>query len=108
MNMALTEVSHATELEFFLEASPVAIVTFSAHWCEPCQKSKPQLEELASSAPIPFAYVPEADMDDFADDYKISAFPTYICFVDGKEVERVEGADLAAVEAMMKKHTPSA
>ena len=126
----LTEISNATELDYYLrgallsssDINGIAIVTFSTHWCGPCQRSKPQLIEMAqkyyNKDTIPFAYVPETDMnDDFIDEYSINAFPTYICFKrqqgggggDGsntsvEEVDRVEGANLEQVEAMIQKH----
>ena len=120
----LTEISSATELDFYIRGGTsdndgIVIVTFSTHWCGPCQRSKPKLIELAksyhhaaqkeegSSTSVSFAYVPETDMnDDFVDEYNINAFPTYICFAgeEGKEIDRVEGANLDGVEAMIKKH----
>ena len=116
----LTEISSATELDFYIRGGTsdndgIVIVTFSTHWCGPCQRSKPKLIELAkksyhqgsSTGNVSFAYVPETDMnDDFVDEYNINAFPTYICFAgeEGKEIDRVEGANLDGVEAMIKKH----
>mmetsp|Transcript_2000 Transcript_2000/g.3064 ORF Transcript_2000/g.3064 Transcript_2000/m.3064 type:complete len:115 (-) Transcript_2000:193-537(-) len=109
MSSALHEISSETELHYFLLAnSSIAIVTFSAHWCGPCQRSKPQLIQLADkSSSIPFAYIPEADQGDFSDEHSIKSFPTYICFKDSVEVERVTGVDLEAVERMVKTHAPS-
>ena len=132
----LTEISNATELDYYLRGAvssssesgnSIVIVTFSTHWCGPCQRSKPQLIEMAQKykdahpgvgGGVSFAYVPETDMnDDFIDEYNINAFPTYICFKQGgeggdgasvaEEVDRVEGANLQQVEAMIQKHSHS-
>jgi len=109
--MALTEISASSELDFYLQASPTALLTFSAHWCVNCQKTKPQLEAMAESyandEDISFAYIPDADMGDFSEVYQISGFPTYVLFVEGAEVGR--GANLEAVKALIQQHhKPSA
>ena len=133
----LTEISNATELDYYLRGALlsssssdnnnngiIVIVTFSTHWCGPCQRSKPKLIEMAqkynnnnkdsTTTSIHFAYVPETDMnDDFIEEYNINAFPTYICFKQGddddgtasvEEVDRVEGANLEQVETMIQNH----
>ena len=78
-------------------------MTFSAHWCGPCKASKPQLEQIAMeyATKMKMAIVYESDVGEAIHEHKIRAFPTYVLFVHGKEVERVEGVNLAAVKTMM-------
>ncbi len=101
--MTLTELANPTELQDFIKAQ-TCMVTFSAHWCGPCRASKPQLEALAKDSPMPFGYVYESDLGDFLHTFSIRAFPTYVCFVDGKEVQRVEGVNFPGIQEMVSTH----
>ena len=102
--MTLVEIGSPDDLKSFLQKNGVCLVTFSAHWCGPCKASKPQLEVVAKDAPIPFGYCYESDLGDFLHTFNVRAFPTYICFVSGKEVDRVEGVNFAGIQEMMSKH----
>lgn len=102
--MVLVELESPTDLQNFIASHASCIVTFSAHWCGPCRASKPQLEALAKDAPLAFGYVYESDLGDFLHTFQIRAFPTYVCFVSGKEVDRVEGVNFAAIQEMVSKH----
>lgn len=101
--MVLTELGNATEVQNFINAH-TCVVTFSAHWCGPCRASKPQLEAMAKDSPMPFGYVYESDLGDFLHTFSIRAFPTYVCFVGGKEVQRVEGVNFPAIQQMVSAH----
>jgi thiol-disulfide isomerase/thioredoxin len=106
--MPFVELASPNELTEFLNDNSIALLTFSATWCGPCKASKKQLQEMAKNATIPFGYVYESDLEDFLDIFiEIRAFPTYVLFKDSQEVDRIEGVDLAGVEAMIKKHTSS-
>jgi thiol-disulfide isomerase/thioredoxin len=102
--MTLIEISNGVELTTFLQQNHVCLVTFSAHWCGPCRASKPQLQEMARSAPIPFGYTYESDIGDFIHTFSVKAFPTYILFVDGKEQQRVQGVNFAGIQEMISAH----
>ena len=48
----------------------------------------------------------EPDIEDFLDVFVvIKAFPTYIIFKNGEELERVEGVDFEALEKMVAAHS---
>jgi thiol-disulfide isomerase/thioredoxin len=104
--MALTDLGNAQELQAFLQQNPVCLITFSAHWCGPCTASKPQLEQMAKDSTTPFGYTYESDLGDFLHTFSVRAFPTYILFEDGKELERVEGVNFPAIQEMISKHAP--
>ena len=98
----LRELSSPQELESFLRDNPACLVTFSAHWCGPCQRSKPQLEQMALQQPasLPFAIIYEDVLQNQIHEYRIRAFPTYVAYAQQQEVQRVEGANLPAVQQM--------
>lgn len=90
------------------ENSEGCVIAFSATWCGPCKASKPRLQDLAETSPLPIGYVHEEDLEDFLDVFvKIKAFPTYIVFRNGEEKARVEGVDFEALEKMIQANIPS-
>mmetsp|Transcript_43552 Transcript_43552/g.105585 ORF Transcript_43552/g.105585 Transcript_43552/m.105585 type:complete len:555 (+) Transcript_43552:149-1813(+) len=106
--MTFIELSSAQELSNFVSSNPQCVVTFSAHWCGPCRSSKPQLQELARSSPVPIGYVYESDIGEALHTYGIKAFPSYVMFVSAKEVDRVQGVNFAALQSMISKHATAA
>jgi thiol-disulfide isomerase/thioredoxin len=107
--MSLKELSSPTQLTSFLQQHAVCLVTFSAHWCGPCKASKPNLEQMAKeSTAIPFGITYESDLGEELHSYNVRAFPTYVCFVSGKEVQRVEGVNFAGIQQMVAQHEASA
>mmetsp|Transcript_36450 Transcript_36450/g.41585 ORF Transcript_36450/g.41585 Transcript_36450/m.41585 type:complete len:552 (-) Transcript_36450:68-1723(-) len=107
--MTLIELTSADQLKSFLEKNIVSVVTFSAHWCGPCKASKPQLEALAkSSSKVPISIVHESDIGDLIHTYNVKAFPTYIFFHKGTEVQRVQGVNLKGLQDMLAAHADKA
>jgi len=102
--MALKEIDNADTLKEFIQNNTVCVVTFSAHWCGPCKKSKPDLEKLAESSKVPLSIVHESDIGDYLHTFNVKAFPSYVLFVRGTEAERVEGANLENVKKMIVAH----
>jgi thiol-disulfide isomerase/thioredoxin len=106
--MALIEFGCPDELMNFINSNEVCLVTFSATWCGPCRASRLQLEAVAKDAPIPFGYVYESDLEDFLNIFvEIKAFPTYVCFKGGEEVQRVEGVNFQGIQKMLSAHAAS-
>mmetsp|Transcript_19246 Transcript_19246/g.47911 ORF Transcript_19246/g.47911 Transcript_19246/m.47911 type:complete len:536 (+) Transcript_19246:159-1766(+) len=102
--MTLIELNSADELKSFLEKNVVGVVTFSAHWCGPCKASKPQLEALAKTSKVPVSIVHESDIGDYLHTFSVRAFPTYILFHNGNELQRIEGVNLQGVQDMINAH----
>jgi len=106
--MTLIEISSAEELKTFIQKNNVCVVTFSAHWCGPCKQSKPQLEELAKTSPVPISIVHESDIGDYLHTFKVTAFPSYVLFVKETEVQRIKGVNLQGVKDMIEAHADKA
>ena len=110
MGQKFVELPSAEALTEFLNAneSDGCVLTFSATWCGPCKACKPRLrDKIARDSPVPIGYVYESDLDpEFFDVFvEISAFPTFVFFRNGQETARVEGVDLEALEAMIRKQS---
>mmetsp|Transcript_16174 Transcript_16174/g.37072 ORF Transcript_16174/g.37072 Transcript_16174/m.37072 type:complete len:113 (+) Transcript_16174:107-445(+) len=106
------EIASIEELTDFLNAHEEGgcVVTFSATWCGPCKACKPRLKnEISKKSRVPIGYVHESDLDpSFLDVFvNIKTFPTFVFFRKGKEISRVEGVDLEALETMIGGETQS-
>jgi thiol-disulfide isomerase/thioredoxin len=63
------------------------VIDFSATWCGPCQQMAPLVARLEREG-LPIRKV-DIDQDRaFANRYSITAMPTFVLVIDGKEVDR--------------------
>ncbi len=69
------------------------ILYFTADWCNPCKKVRPIVEELnRESGNTRFQFI-DADSElDLVRSFEVRSVPTFIVLEDGKEVNRVSGA----------------
>jgi len=75
------------------------VIDFFATWCGPCKRIAPTFEKLAGSLQnVSFFKVDVDESQDLVEFFHISAMPTFVFLQDGKEVKRVEGADMAGLE----------
>ncbi|KAI9321947.1 Thioredoxin, Trx1 [Zopfochytrium polystomum] len=98
-------IEQADEYHSALKKGGVVVVDFTASWCGPCKMVAPLYAELAEKYAGSAIFL-KVDVDDFQDisqEAGITAMPTFICYNDGKAVETVVGANIAKVEAMVKK-----
>lgn len=77
-----------------LESTVPVLVDFFATWCGPCKMMLPIVEELAKEEGGKFkvAKINVDEANDLAQEYEVMSIPTFIVFKNGKEVERVMGA----------------
>lgn len=116
------------ELDALLSSTTNTVVDFYADWCPPCRTIAPFFSKLADQYAIKghfaLAKVNVDHVHDVAARYGISAMPTFVFFEgtkptpvavsgvspgpsvvasqDGKGVERVRGADVRALTAVVK------
>jgi len=85
------------------EKKPV-LVDFFATWCGPCQMMAPILEEIGEEEKEDRFIVAKVDGDkepELLAEQGVMSFPTFVIYKDGKEVDRVMGAQ--AKESLMEK-----
>ena len=71
------------------------VVKFFAPWCGPCKASGPVVKELSEDRKdiefIEVSHEGNADSKKLFDQYKVSSFPTFVVFKDGKEIGSFAG-----------------
>lgn len=103
----------ASELETKLNdasrTSRLAILYFTATWCGPCRFVSPLYTSLAEK--YPKAVFLKIDIDaarDVGASWNISSVPAFLFVRNGKEIDKVVGADKAALERKIAQYAGSA
>jgi len=98
-----------TENEFkdlINNSNQMIVVDFFAEWCMPCVMLTPIIEELAEKMKeVKFAKINIDDNEELARKYNISSIPCLVIFKEGREVDRIIGAQPGEViENKIKSH----
>ncbi|XP_058227171.1 TPR repeat-containing thioredoxin TDX isoform X2 [Rhododendron vialii] len=93
----------AGELEKMLNAasrsSRLAVLYFTATWCGPCRMISPLYTSLAAKYPkVVFLKVDIDEARDAAARWNVSSVPTFFFIRNGKEIDKVVGADKGSLE----------
>lgn len=77
------------------------ILYFTAPWCNPCQHTRPIVEQLNAEASGPrFFIIDVEEAEQMAKDLEVESVPTFILFKDDEEVYRYFGqSDRARLES---------
>ena len=74
------------------------VAHFWAGWCEPCSLLDQVLEQLGNDAPsVACIRVEAEEASDLSERCNVSVVPLILFFSGGKEIDRIEGADPAAL-----------
>lgn len=97
----------ASENGFYsvIQSPALTVVDAMATWCGPCRALAPQLDALSSKYPdVKFTKFDVDSLQEVATRFGISAMPTILFFRNGRELERVVGADVRKIEAAIIRH----
>jgi thioredoxin 1 len=84
----------------------LTVVDFSAAWCGPCKRITPHYESLSDKYPkVTFMHVDIDELPNLPDVMSVRAVPTFMYFVNGRKVAEVAGANIDAVERLLKQHS---
>jgi thioredoxin 1 len=83
----------------------LVVVNFFAEWCMPCLMLSPVIEELAEKMnEVRFTKINIDDNSGLAGKFRISSIPCIVVFREGKEIDRIIGAQTCEIiEERLKK-----
>lgn len=101
----MREISDWNELQQIVNSNSVVFLDVYATWCGPCKKIGPVFEILAEdNEDAVFVKTNCSDSQDIAHKLNVSSIPTIIAFVDGKEVDRMMGANVDKLNAFVRQY----
>jgi thioredoxin 1 len=106
MNNKVTAVSGENFEAMVLKSDEPVLVDFWTEWCGPCRQLAPKIEALAEhyAGVLRFVKVNLDDAPTLIGRYAIRAIPTLMLFKNGAEQERIVGATVAEITAMIDRH----
>ena len=78
----------------------ILLINFTAAWCGPCKKLKPELEKLISNDNYKNVKFYKVDIDkcnEIVDKLKIESVPTTLLIKNDNIVERISGSNLSQI-----------
>ncbi|KAK3358506.1 thioredoxin-like protein [Lasiosphaeria ovina] len=105
---ALKHISTKAEFDSLLSSTRYVVADFYADWCGPCKIIAPMYAQLARQLSIPsylaFAKIDVDAVQPVAQEYGISAMPSFLFFKDSKRVAVngsaiIRGADAQSLNA---------
>ena len=82
---------------------------FWAGWCEPCTLLDRVLTTLGGEAPgVALLHVEAEEVPDVSEACSVAAVPLFLFYRGGKQVDRLEGADAAALTEKFRALTGAA
>jgi thioredoxin 1 len=78
------------------------VIKASAVWCAPCSAVKPKYQEMAQKyTNTLFLTFDVEEQQDIAEQFSISAMPTFIVIKGRDIIKRVEGMNLLAIQEVL-------
>lgn len=83
----------------------LVVVDFFATWCGPCKMISPHMEEMSKTmTDVVFLKVDVDECEDIAQEFKITAMPTFVFLKKGVQQESLMGANVEKLKEMVNKY----
>ncbi|TFK41810.1 thioredoxin-domain-containing protein [Crucibulum laeve] len=108
--MTITHLGSVSELNGILSKSKdkLTVIDFHATWCGPCHAIAPTFESLSKQYKnVNFLKCDVDAAKDVASCYSVSAMPTFVFLKGSTKVDQVRGANKAALEDALRRHSAS-
>ncbi|KAI8911713.1 PPPDE putative peptidase domain-containing protein [Gorgonomyces haynaldii] len=100
LSSVVKQCTHLPTLLQMIRDNKAVAVDFTSANCGPCKVISPEFERILQDKPHVLGVSVETTVArDICAHYQISATPTFIFFVDGKETARVRGANVAELKS---------
>ncbi|KAJ3687132.1 hypothetical protein LUZ61_016296 [Rhynchospora tenuis] len=87
----------------------LVVIDFTATWCGPCRIMAPIFEALSKQFPgVVFLKVDVDEQKEVAQEYKVTAMPTFAFVKDGVKFDELVGADKGKLEQMVVQYATAA
>ncbi|CAI2737238.1 unnamed protein product [Dicrocoelium dendriticum] len=81
------------------------VIDFHAQWCGPCKTIAPDFHKLKDEfSTVDFYRIDVDGFPDAAENYKVSAMPTFILLKGKQVLDTVVGANIEQVRNAIKRH----
>ncbi|XP_070504146.1 thioredoxin-like protein 1 [Chironomus tepperi] len=105
--MSVREITDESHFQAELQNASIklVVVDFTAAWCGPCKAIAPFFASLP--AKYPKAIFLKVDVDKCSETavmQGVSAMPTFVFYRNKSKIDRIQGADVNALEAKIKQH----
>jgi thioredoxin 1 len=94
------------KLNNLLDETCFLLFYFTAHWCGPCQKIKPLLEEISNRVDNNILKVCKIDVDnnsELSEQYEITSIPTLILIKEKNIIDKYSGSNKEKIAELFKK-----
>ncbi|KAJ3055174.1 hypothetical protein HK097_011328 [Rhizophlyctis rosea] len=103
--MPTVHVSSHSEFTKAINGTKLVVVDFHATWCGPCKAVAPRFEKLSNEVTnSTFLKVDVDQHQSIAQQCSVTAMPTFQLYRAGKKLGEVVGADINAVERLVRQH----
>lgn len=101
----IKESTSLKEFKELINTEKLTITDFFATWCGPCKAISPVLEKYSQEfKDVQFLKVDVDESNDIAQEYGITAMPTFVLFKKGEPIGKIVGANPQVVRQAIEQY----
>lgn len=101
----IKESTSLKEFKELINTEKLTITDFFATWCGPCKAISPVLEKFSQEfQDVQFLKVDVDESQDIAQEYGITAMPTFVLFKKGEPIGKIVGANPQVVRQAIEQY----